>query len=114
MRRERRKSFRLEDTLTVVRCSPQYLLETNSLTQDISQDGICIFTKDKMEIGQTVKLGIYVPEEKLPIVAQAKVLRRNETDNPKFPYIIALEFSRIDQEARQRILKHIRFFLLKN
>jgi c-di-GMP-binding flagellar brake protein YcgR len=114
MKRERRQSFRLKDTLTVVRCSPEYLLESNSLTQDISQNGICILTKQKMEIGETVNLGIYVPEEKAPIVAKAQVLRRNETDNPKFPYIIALEFSKINEAARQRILKHIRFFLLKN
>ncbi|MCF7893622.1 MAG: PilZ domain-containing protein [Candidatus Omnitrophica bacterium] len=114
MRRERRKSFRLKDALTVVRCSPQYLLESNSLTQDISQNGICIFTKQKMPIGENVKLGIYVPEEKAPIVAEAQVLRRNETDNPENPYLIALEFNKIDEDARQRILKHIRFFLLKS
>ncbi|MCF7870073.1 MAG: PilZ domain-containing protein [Candidatus Omnitrophica bacterium] len=114
MKRERRKSFRLKDTLTIVRCSPEYLFESNSLTQDISQNGICIFTKQKMEIGETVNLGIYVPEEKAPIAAKAQVLRRNETDNPEFPYLIALEFSKINEDARQRILKHIRFFLLKN
>lgn len=114
MRRERRKSFRLKDRLSVVRCSPKYLFESNSLTEDISQDGICLFTKQKMAIGESVKLGIYVPEEKVPIIAEAKVLRRNETDNPNLPYLIALQFSKIDQGARNRILKHIRFFLLKN
>ncbi len=114
MRRERRKFFRLTDRLSVVRCSTEYLFQTNSLTQDISQEGICIFTNQRMTIGDTVKLGIYVPEEKLPIVAEAKVLRRNETDNPKLPYLVALEFTKIDAEARQRILKHIRFFLLKS
>jgi c-di-GMP-binding flagellar brake protein YcgR len=114
MKRERRKSFRLKDRLAVVRCSLKYLLESNSLTQDISQNGICIFAKQKMAIGDIIKLGIYVPEEKVPIIAEAQVLRRNETGNPQLPYLIALEFSKIDQEARQRILKHIRFFLLKN
>lgn len=114
MQRERRKSFRLQDTLSVVRCSPKYLFESNSLTQDISQNGICLFTKQKMPIGDVVKLGIYVPEEKTPIVAKAKVLRRNETNNPDLPYLVALEFSEIDQSARKRILKHIRFFLLKS
>lgn len=114
MARERRKFFRLKDSLAVFRCSAEYLLETNALTQDISQEGICLFVKQKIEIGETLKLGIYVPEEKTPIMAEAKVLRRNETDNPEFPYLVALEFSSIDEQSRQRILKHIRFFLLKS
>ncbi len=114
MARERRKHFRLKDRLPVFRCSPEYLLENNAFTQDISQDGICLFTKYKIDIGEILKISIYVPEEKTPIIAEGKVLRRNETDNPRFPYLVALEFSNIDEKARQRILKHIRFFLLKN
>lgn len=114
MARERRRSFRLKDALSVFRCTPEYLLEANFLTQDISQDGICLFTKNKIEIGTTLRLGIYVSEEKVPIVAEGRVLRRNETDNPQFPYMVALEFTNIDQLSRQRILKHIRFFLLKS
>ncbi len=114
MAHEQRRSFRLKDRLSVFRCSPEYLLETNAYTQDISQDGICLFSKYKIDIGETLKIGIYVPEEKIPIIAETKVLRRNETDNPEFPYLIALEFSNIDEKARQRILKHIRFFLLKS
>ncbi len=114
MAKERRKSFRLKDALTVFRCSPKYLLETGALTQDISQDGICLFTKFKMEIGEVLRLGIYVPEEKTPIMAEGRVLRRNETENPDFPYMVALEFVNIDESDRQRIIKHIRFFLLKN
>lgn len=114
MAKEKRKSFRLKDNLAVFRCSQDYLLETNFLTQDISQDGICLFTKSKIDIGQTLKLAIYVPEEKTPIIAEGRVLRRNETDNPDFPYLIALEFTNIDQASCQRVLKHIRFFLLKS
>lgn len=114
MKKERRKSFRLQDALPVFRCSPEYLFTANFLTQDISQDGICLFTKNRLEIGETVKLGIYIPEEKIPIMAKGKVLRRNETDNPEYPYLVAIEFEEIEDQARQRILKHIRFFLLKN
>ncbi len=114
MAKERRKSFRLKDALPVFRCSPEYLLESNALTQDISQDGICLFTKQKIEIGETLKIGIYVPEEKSPIMAEGRVLRRNQTDNPEFPYMVALEFINIDKKDSERILKHIRFFLLKS
>ncbi len=113
MRKERRKNFRLKERLTVVRCSMQYLLETHSLSRDISEDGICLISPHKMEIGEIVELGIYIPEDKTPIIATAEVVRRNQTDDLKNPFLLGIKFVKIHPEARQRIREHIRFYLLK-
>jgi c-di-GMP-binding flagellar brake protein YcgR len=114
MQGEKRRYFRLKDTLNVVRCPVKYLFESNALTRDISEGGICILTPHKMEIGERIELGIYVPESKTPILATGKIVRRNETNDPNYPFILGIEFIKINPEERNKILEHIRFYLLKS
>ncbi|MFA7676835.1 MAG: PilZ domain-containing protein [Candidatus Omnitrophota bacterium] len=111
--KNQRKSFRLKEPLAVVRCSVKYLLERNALSQDISENGICILTPYKMDIGETVELGIYVPESKTPILATGEVVRRNETNNPEFPFIVGIKFAKISPKSKNQIFNHIRFYLLQ-
>ena len=113
MRNERRKNYRLKSRLSVVRCSLKYLFETNSLSRDISEYGICLLTENKIEIGEVVELGIYVPESKTPIMAKGEVVRRNETNDPKLPFLLGIKFIDIESSDREKILEHIRFYLLK-
>ena len=113
MRNEKRKNFRLEEPLSVVRCSMKYLLETHSLSRDISEDGICLVTPHKVEIGEILELGIYIPEAKEPIRATGEVVRRNQSDDPKYPYLLGIKFIKIAPQDSVRIREHIRFFLLK-
>jgi len=114
MVKERRGTVRVEKCLTVVRCSTKYLFETNSLSQDISEDGICLLTPHRIEIGEILKLGIYLPKFKKPVRVTAKVLRRNETNNPKFPFILGMQFLNITKEAYHQIINHIRYYALKD
>ncbi|MBU1112834.1 MAG: PilZ domain-containing protein [Candidatus Omnitrophica bacterium] len=113
MKANKRKHFRLKEQLSVFRCPVKYLFEHNALSQDISENGICLLAAYRMDIGEKVDLNIYLPESKEPIVAGAEVVRRNETNDPKYPYLMGLKFIRINQEARAEIVKHIKFYLLK-
>jgi len=113
MSTNRRKHFRIKDKLVVFRCPVQYLFEHNALSADISEDGICLMAPYMLEIGEQVELSIYLPESKEPIIATAEVVRRNETNDPQYPYLMGMQFQKISREARNQILKRIRFYLLK-
>ncbi len=113
MKANQRKYFRLKEELSVYRCPVKYLFEHNALSEDISEGGICLLAGFKMEIGEKVDLNIYLPELKEPINAGAEVVRRNETNDPVYPYLMGLKFVRISREAKEQILRHIKFYLLK-
>ncbi|MCK4917924.1 MAG: PilZ domain-containing protein [Candidatus Omnitrophica bacterium] len=111
MKNERRKNYRLRDCLTVVRCPLKYLFDKNYFSKDISEEGMCLFTNSKLEIGKTLKLGVYLPEEKSPLIILGKVVRRHVTDDPDQPYLLGIEFVDIEENIKNKILSHIRFYL---
>ncbi len=113
MKANKRKHFRLKTRLSVFRCPVKYLFEHNALSEDISEDGICLMTPYRMDIGERMDLSIYLPELKEPIVASAEVVRRNQTNDPKYPYLMGMKFKKISREAKKQILDHIRFYLLQ-
>lgn len=109
----RRKHFRIKDKLSVFRCPVKYLFEHNALSTDISEDGICLMATYMLEIGERIDLNIYIPESKEPIIATAEVVRRNETNDPQYPYLMGMKFKKISRKAKEQVLEHIRFYLLK-
>ena len=113
MAQERRKKTRLKNQLTIVLAPSKYLLRTNALSRDISEDGICILTPEKVEIGETIALGIYLPDAKKPVDAVGEVVRRNETDDPHLPYLLGVKFTQIDPKIRDHILERLRFYMPK-
>ncbi len=110
--KERRGHIRSNKSLTVTLCPSKYLLKNDFLTKDISEGGICLLTRYKMEIGENVNLGIYLPGSKKPALAVGKVVRRNETNDIKFPFLLGIEFTEIDSDAYQQIRNNIRYYLL--
>ncbi len=112
--KERRKFPRHKTSLKVALCPSQYLLEKDLLTKDISEDGICLLSPYKIDIGEEIELGIYLPEFKKPIITKGKILRRNETNDIKYPFILGIQFTEIDKEVYQQILKHIRYYFLES
>ena len=113
MKDERRKNYRLRDCLTVIRCPLKYLFDKNYFSKNISEEGMCLFTNSKLEIGKTLKLGIYLPEEKSPLIVSGTVVRRHETDDPEHPFLLGIEFVDIDDSLKAKISNHIRFYLQK-
>lgn len=110
---ERRKDARAIEALTVVRCSSKVLFESNFLSRDISEDGICLLAPYKMEIGEVVKLGIYFPEQKNPVIAWGKIMRRNESNSADFPFMLGIQFTQIDKSDYEQICSHLKYFFLK-
>ncbi|MDD5070183.1 MAG: PilZ domain-containing protein [Candidatus Omnitrophica bacterium] len=110
---ERRKSKRIPQSLNVIRCSTKYLFERHYLSRDISEDGICLLTETKMEIGEIIELGIILSEDKEPLKTKGKILRRNETNDPKYPFLVGIEFVDIPKETHQEIKKHLKYYILK-
>lgn len=111
---ERRKHPRHKASLKVVLCSADYLLERDLLTKDISEEGICLLSPYSIEIGKEIELGIYLPEFKKPVVTKGKVLRRNETNDIKYPFILGVQFTQISKDVYEAILKHIRYYFLES
>ncbi|MBN3040858.1 MAG: PilZ domain-containing protein [Candidatus Omnitrophica bacterium] len=111
---ERRKGVRVNKSLTVALCPSKYLLRTNALSRDISEDGICLVSPYRFEIGKTIELGIYLPGFEKPAVTVGEVVRRNETDDPKFPYLLGIKFIQIDPKIKEQILEHMRFYMVQN
>ena len=111
---ERRAKARVKKTLKVVQCSSQYLFERNYLSRDISEDGICLLSPHRIEIGEEIKIGISFPECEQPVVAVGKVMRRNETNDRNFPFILGIQFTKVSKKAYHQIRNHMRYFALKD
>ncbi len=110
---ERRKGKRIHKSLKVALCPSKYLLQTNALSRDISEDGICLVSPYRLEIGKVIELGIFLPEFKEPAVAVGEVVRRNKTDDPKFPYLLGIKFTEIDPTTQEKILERMRFYMIE-
>ncbi len=113
-KKERRKYPRHKTSLKVVLCPSQYLLERDLLTKDISEEGICLLSPYKIDIGEEIELGIYLPEFKKPVITKGRVLRRNETNDIKYPFILGIQFTQISKDTYDAILKHIRYYFLES
>lgn len=110
---DRRKEVRLNKTFEVSLCPSKYLLQTNALSRDISEDGICLISPYKMDIGEIIELGVQLPELKKPSLVTGEVVRRNESDDPKFPYLMGVKFVKIEEDLRRQIQEHMRFYMVE-
>lgn len=111
---ERRKRARLNKAIMITLCPSQYLLRTNALSRDISEDGICLVSPFKIDIGQTIELSIHLPEFKKPAVVKGEIIRRNETDDPQYPYLMGIKFISISSSVRQQLQEHMRFYRVED
>ena len=111
---ERRRYLRRKESFTVTLCSTEYLFKKNLLTKDISEDGICLLSPYKIEIGEIIELCIYLPESKKPVTARGKVLRRNEVNDKNYPFIMGIQFVDIPGDDYKQILKHLRYYFVEN
>ena len=109
---DQRRYKRYKSALKVKLCSSEYLLKKDLLSEDISENGICLLSPYKMEIGETVELNIYLPELDHSISTTGKIARRNEINDTKFPFILGVEFTAIDSEDYRHILDHIHYYFL--
>ena len=103
---DRRKGLRVNKSFSVTLCPSQYLLRTNALSRDISEDGICLVSPYKLDIGQVIELGVHLPEFKKPAVIVGEVIRRNETDDPEYPYLMGIKFTTISAELQEQLQEH--------
>ncbi|MBD3264413.1 MAG: hypothetical protein GF375_04845 [Candidatus Omnitrophica bacterium] len=110
--KERRKHPRLENSFKVELCSVRYLLASNSLSSDISQDGVCLFSPFKMQIGELVRLNIHLPEFNEAVSILGEVVRRNRTNDTKYPYMLGIKFTVVPPDALEKLKEHIRFYAL--
>jgi c-di-GMP-binding flagellar brake protein YcgR len=110
---ERRKRIRLNRAIMITLCPSQYLLRTNALSRDISEDGICLVSPYKIDIGQTIELTIHLPEFKKPAVVVGEIVRRNETDDPQYPYLMGIKFISINPNVSQPLQEHMRFYRIE-
>ncbi len=110
--KERRKYSRIKKSLKVEPCSLDYLLKGNFLSKDISEAGMCILSPYTMEIGETVELAVHLPDCEEPVVCFGKVVRRNEIEDERFPFLLGIKFTKIDMAAHDKLCERLRFYEL--
>jgi len=112
--KEQRVYQRHKETLKVALCPSDYLLRHDAFSHDISEGGICLFTNYAIEIGQDVELKIHLPELKKPVIAIGKIVRRNETKDTSFVFVLGIKFTKIEPREYAQISNHLKYYILKD
>ena len=112
---ERRQYVRLDTTLTIryrVLEEPPPSTATQSL--DIGGGGIRIFLKEPLKADTSIELEIFLPEERTSIRCQGKIvwveefsIYQPDTKIERKELEAGIEFTKISQEDRDRIVKHV-------
>jgi hypothetical protein len=88
------------------RCSAENICVEK--TSDISGSGICVLVQGTVEIGQFVKISLYLPEGwPSSIEAFGEVVRVELLENEKPDlYEVGIKFVRLNDEERERIIAY--------
>lgn len=104
---ERRKTPRVNSSLTINYQIPNDTLSSTSITQDISEGGIRLHLFQKLTVGGALKLGIYLQDRSEPAWVFGKVVWVKETPGSEYPYEAGIQFSLFDPSFRSRIHSYI-------
>ncbi len=71
-----------------------------ALAKDLSREGLCVKTKQKLPVGITLELSLNVPGDNLPVFATGKVAWADGIE-------AGLKLTKISQKDRARVLEHV-------
>ena len=86
-------------------------LHVNCQTKDISEKGIRLNLYQKIEIGTTLKIGIYFQGSVEPVWVIGKVVWLKATPNREYPFEAGIEFTFLDNSSRIKFKNHIQNIL---
>ena len=119
MKKERRKFPRMTVELFVrykILSSPE---QVDAQTKNISGGGVCLVTREKMELGTYLAMEVKFPHSKGPILAGGRVIWCRESRLGPSPaghsrFDNGIEFVQISETDRQQIIEHIKSKLGKD
>ncbi len=71
-----------------------------ALAKDLSREGLCVKTKQKLPVGTTLELSMSVPGDNLPVFATGKVAWADGLE-------AGLKLTKINLKDRARVLEHV-------
>jgi len=104
---ERRRYVRISDSLKINYRIATYALRSNCRSADISEGGIRFNLYQKLEIGATLKLEIYLKDSAEPLSAIGRVAWTKETPGKEYPFEAGIEFNVFAPSFRSEIKNHI-------
>ena len=111
--KERRKSPRINKTLSVIPWPARGVFKRPSRSENISTGGVKLLTFERLETGMVIELGVYLPELKKPIIVIGEVLWHREMENAMFPFVARIKFIKVDHSAHLQLLNHIEYCALR-
>ncbi|RLC35401.1 MAG: hypothetical protein DRZ76_00265 [Candidatus Nealsonbacteria bacterium] len=117
--KERRRFIRLTSSVSVnykkIKSTKD---EIESVSKNICEKGICIVTKEELQVGDMLDLTIAISEYKMVISVKGKVVwvKENQGEDSSEPktYSIGIEFSGVSKEASSQIEDYIHASLFNN
>ena len=86
--------------------SDQRWLESQS--RDIGAGGICLITKDAIEIGKSFDMKFYLPDQEKPVKVIGKVMWNEKIDNEgSAAFYNGIQFIRINKTDKELIMKFV-------
>jgi len=114
--KECRKSSRVKDFLRIQYQLGSEIMHSNCRSKDISDIGIQMDLYQKLQVGVSLKLGIYLQDLAEPVLVFGKVAWIKETPGKEYPFEAGIEFSLIGSPSFSKIkghIQHISIFELK-
>ena len=104
---KRRRYSRISNSLRINYHITNDPLRFNSRSIDICEGGIRFGLYQKLKIGTTLKLGIYLQDLAEPILLVGTVTWTRETPGKEYLYEAGIEFNVFDPALRSKIQNHI-------
>jgi len=105
--KERRRYVRISDSLKINYRLAADALRTNCRSTDISEGGIRFNLYQKLEIGDTLKLEIYLKGSAEPLLGIGMVAWTRETSGKEYPFEAGIEFNIFAHSFLNEIKTHI-------
>ena len=105
--KERRRYVRISDSLKINYRLAADALRANCRSADISEGGIRFNLYQKLEIGDTLKLEIYLKGSAEPLSAIGMVAWTRETPGKEYPFEAGIEFNVFAHSFLNEIKTHI-------
>ena len=104
---ERRRYSRISNSLRINYQIANDALRSNCRSADISEAGIRFSLYQKLRIGTTLKLGIYLQGSTEPVLAIGTVVWTKETPGKEYPFEAGIEFNVFAHSFLNEIKTHI-------
>ncbi|KAA3613959.1 MAG: PilZ domain-containing protein [Calditrichaeota bacterium] len=113
-RSQRRRFFRVATRLQVAFVfigldnGKQKKMVASTFTKNISGGGLYCYIQNPLMVGELLPLEVFLPDEKKPIVAKGRIVRKDELKKPDVSLkAYGFNFEKINELDRAKIIKYL-------